>query len=275
MTPNSQSLPQSLQFLGFAERVTGNGTVIIPPVCNVPAGDFLMGSDPARDTFAQPDEMPQHQVNIPGFHIGRYPVTVAEYACAVNAKAVPAPQPFSDLFQEEQWHNQLRRPDHPVQVVFWEQARAYCEWLAHLTRIAWRLPTEAEWEKAARGTDGRLFPWGNADDTTRANAGSMGYLLADALRMTAGPGTTTRVGSYPSGASPYGAQDMAGNVWEWCSSLLDPYPYQPDDGRENPDGEGHRVLRGGSYFDQIWFARAADRGRISAPATIFGFRLAY
>lgn len=275
MGSDSRFLPASLQSLGFVGSVIRGSEVIVPPVCAIPAGAFLMGSDQERDSFAQRNELPQHTVTLSAFRIGKFPVTVAEYACAVRAKAVRAPETSSDLFEEEQWHNQLRKPDHPVQQVYHTDGLAYADWLAQMTGLAWRLPTEAEWEKAARGADGRVYPWGDAEDSRRANTGAMGYLFEDAQRMISGPGRTTPVGSYPSGASPYGPQDMSGNVWEWTSSLLSPYPYQANDGREDPQAHGNRVLRGGSYFDQIWAARAAYRGRLSAPASVYGFRIAY
>jgi formylglycine-generating enzyme required for sulfatase activity len=135
---------------------------------------------------------------------------------------------------------------------------AYCQWLSEKTGQAYRLPTEAEWEKAARGTGGRIYPWGNEWDETKLNSGE------------GGPGDTTPVGQYsPDGDSPYGAADMAGNVWEWTRSLWgrDPnepsfkYPYDPADGREDldaPDGI-LRVLRGGAFFSDRWLVRCAYR----------------
>ena len=130
--------------------------------------------------------------------------------------------------------------------VNWHDARAYCQWLAEETGKVVRLPTEAEWEKAARGTDGREYPWGDGFDQGRCNTGAS--LIRD----------TTSVGTYsPQGDSPYWAVDMAGNVCEWTSSLEKAYPYNAADGRENPAVEGRRVLRGGSFVmvqdeAQVW-----------------------
>src|SRR5262249_33065768 len=154
-----------------------------------------------------------------------FPITVAEYACAVRAEWVREPLRRHGV----SWHAQQCRPDHPVVNVSWDDAMAYADWLATVSRQPWRLPTEAEGEKAARGPDGRIYPWGDHWDQTRANTSD------------GGPGTTTPVGRNPRGASPYGAQDLAGNVWEWCSTLSLLYPYQETDGREAGDAYGRRV----------------------------------
>jgi len=136
--------------------------------------------------------------------------------------------------------------------VTWHDARAYVAWLRERTEESYRLPTEAEWEKAARSDDGRLWPWGNDWDAARANC------------KPAGPGTTTPVGQYsPKGDSHYGCADMAGNVWEWCSSEYRDYPYRAGDGREKLEGSsGRRAMRGGSWgSDNPGIVRCAFRCR--------------
>lgn len=261
----------TLDELGF-ERVVRDGCeLLLPPVCRVPEGEFVMGSDASRDEWARPSEAPPHRVWLRAFAISQYPVTVAEYACAVAAGVVEAPRPSGGIT----WEKQLARPTYPVVLVAWPAAHTYAAWLAERMGEPWRLPTEAEWEKAARGVDGRRFPWGDEWDPTRANTSD------------GGPGDSTPVGAYGErGASPYGALDMAGNVWEWVSSLVQPYPYDADDGRENPTAPGNRVIRGGSYGSltlRYWRlgppnARATQRG-VSLPSWLngagnVGFRLA-
>jgi len=248
-------LSSRMRSLGFMQGTTSGTIFIAPPLVNAAAGDFLMGSNPARDDQAQPDEQPQFHLTLPALQVGKYPVTVAEYAAFVRT-GHPAPP---------QWGAQQDKPDHPVVWVSWKDAQAYAAWLTQLTGEKWHLPTEPEWEKAARGTDGRIYPWGDAFDKARTNTSESGI------------GTTTPVGSYPIGASPYGAQDMAGNVWEWTSSLYGPYPYSIGDALENSNGTGIRVLRGGSWFRDAKDARAAYRLSGLAPsadsAFDIGFRL--
>jgi formylglycine-generating enzyme required for sulfatase activity len=239
-------LPQRLRDLGYRLRVIGGVEVIVPPVCDVPAGPFTMGSDKQRDFHTRDEELPQHQVTLGAYQIGTHPMTVAEYACAVRAGGATEPQ--TDGSQDITWQQQLTHLDHPVVYTTWFQAVAYAVWLARVTGERWRLPTEAEWEKAARGTDGRIYPWGNGFDKARANTGESGI------------GMTAPVGSYPQGASPCGAQDMAGTVLEWCSTLYRPYPYRAGDGREDmQDSTNKRVLRGGSWGYVPQLARAACR----------------
>ncbi len=235
--------PMPLYNLGFRGYTIGRMECILPPICSVPAGVFTMGSDKSRDQQAYDDETPQYPVEVDGFAIGQHPVTVAEYACAVQAKAVGEPEKIADV----DWATQQTHPDHPVVCISWKDAMAYVRWLAKLTGQPWRLPTEAEWEKAARGTDGRIYPWGDTFDKARCNTGESGI------------GTTTPVGSYSSGESPYHVQDMAGNVLEWTSSVYKPYPYTVSDGREDENSTENRILRGGSWFINQQHARAAYR----------------
>ncbi len=246
-------LPYSLRQLGFEALVRRDIPLIVPPRRPVPPGEFLMGSDKTKDSQAYDNELPQHRVTLAAYQMAQFPVTVAEYGSFVRAGQK----------EPQNWQSQLERPDHPVVYVSWHDAVAYAAWLAELTGQPWRLPTEAEWEKAVRGTDGRIYPWGNGWDKTRANTSD------------GGPGTTTPVGSYPTGASPCGAQDLAGNVWEWTSSLFKPYPYNSNDGREQPESTDNRVLRGGSWNYDPRRARAAYR--VNCTPDIFygdgGFRV--
>jgi formylglycine-generating enzyme required for sulfatase activity len=147
------------------------------------------------------------------------------------------------------WDDPARNlPNLPVVGICWFEALAYTRWLSDVTGCPCRLPAEAEWEKAARGTDGRIYPWGNGEiRPQRAN-----------YRET-GIGSTSPVGCFPSGASPHGCMDMVGNVWEWCCSLYRSYPYDPGDGREDLEAEGEPVLRGGSWRDGQSHARCAFR----------------
>jgi formylglycine-generating enzyme required for sulfatase activity len=132
--------------------------------------------------------------------------------------------------------------------VSWHDARDYCRWLGQKFGKAYRLPTEAEWEKAARGMDGRAYPWGNEFDRARCNS------------QEGGVGTTTPVGQYsPQGDSPHGAADMAGNVFEWTASLRRGYPYDRGDGREDPRAPGPRVVRGGAFNGGCLVVRCAYR----------------
>ena len=202
----------------------------------IKAGPFLMGSLPGEDSPAH--EQPQHEVDLPAFYICKYPVTNAQYAEFIKATKYPKPEKVG-------WFG-LNPPrqklDHPVVGVSWDDVLEYCDWLQEQTGRPYRLPTEAEWEKAARGVDGRLYPWGNEWEPGRCHHSSQG---------------TTAVAAYPTGASPYGCLDMLGNAGEWTSTLWGadptapdfPYPYKAQDGRESLKAEGlvYRIFRGGSY----------------------------
>jgi len=229
-----------------------------PELILIPAGEFLMGSDPSRDEEARDDEQPQHTVYLADYYIARTPVTNAQYAPFVEATLRELPR---------HWENReppAGREDDPVVYVTWYDAMAYCRWLAEATGKIYRLPSEAEWEKAARGTDGRIYPWGDeAPDESRCNFND--------LRTG-----TTPVGQYsPKGDSPYGCVDMAGNAWEWTRSLHQGYPYDPGDGRESPDAGSIRVLRGGSFYSYERGVRCAYRHRFYPDLTdgSSGFRV--
>jgi formylglycine-generating enzyme required for sulfatase activity len=233
-----------LQDLGFTMNYVDSIGFVVPPFCDIPEGTFVMGSNGELDKYAYIDETPQHEHETPAFQIGEYPVTVAEYACAVQQHIVPVPGDFKGT----SWSDQLRTPDLPVTSMSWLDAVTYCAWIGELLNKPIRLPTEAEWEKAARGSDGRIYPWGNSWDPDRANTPDQGagYLMP--------------IGVYPDGVSPYGVHDMAGNVWEWCNSLFKSYPYDHDDGREALFVGADRVMRGGAWYCVPYKSRAACRG---------------
>jgi formylglycine-generating enzyme required for sulfatase activity len=237
----------------------------------IPAGPFLMGSDPARDPLAFDIERwstteVQGTVDLPAFFIGRYEVTVAQYAAFVRTTG----HRVAD-------ENALKGgPAFPVASVSWTDALVYARWLqeslasgartpeplARRLREGWKvtLPTEAQWEKAARGVDGRIFPWGVEAKAERANY--------------EGPGPT-RVGAFACPECPYGLADMSGNVWEWTRSPYQPYPYDETNDAEGLDVEALWVMRGGSYNDIPRNVRAAVRGGADPGARrpFIGFRV--
>lgn len=230
-----QIVPPSLAALGFLGRTCDGIAVITPPLGEVPAGPFLMGTNPALEPEWAENEPRQRTVELPAYRIARFPVTVAEYACAVQAGALSEPNG---------WLTQVTHPDHPVVLISWKRAQDYAGWLAQTTGEPWRLPTEPEWEKAARGTDGRIFPWGNEWDPRRANTSD------------GGPGTTSPVGAYPGGVSPYGVFELAGSVNEWCGIPASSPQAQPG------DDVGKGYLAGGSWNDSPAWARAAHRSQL-------------
>jgi formylglycine-generating enzyme required for sulfatase activity len=225
----------------------------------VPAGNFLMGTNNKAEN-ASGDEKPQHLVDLPyEYFMGRFPVSNRQYAGYMEA--VGTRHPVSG------WE---KKQDHPVVDVSWNDAMAYCKWLNDLLKgklpvgLILRLPTEAEWEKAARGEKGLIYPWGDLFEKTKCNTneGSMG--------------DTTPAGAYsPQGDSPYGCAEMSGNVGEWTRSTYRPYPYQANDGREDIQAESNRVLRGGSFSHDAWNARCAYRFTLSIfnRSNLRGFRV--
>jgi formylglycine-generating enzyme required for sulfatase activity len=245
------------------------------------AGPFLMGE--GRE---------QHELKLSAFQIGRYPATNAQYGRFVETGGYRNANLWREAIQARfwrdgqfkgDWDDEARDrplafgepyslPNHPVVGITWYEALAYCRWLTEVWRKGGkiapdegvRLPSEAEWEKAARGTDARRYPWSDEFNPARCNVSETGI------------GTTSAVGMFPDGASPYGCLDMAGNVWEWTRSQYKDYPYDPDDGRENLEagGRARRVLRGGSFGSPVDFARCAfryhDRPNLRSD---FGFRI--
>jgi len=225
----------------------------------VPAGPFKMG-----DNFGDgmPRERPVHTVDLDAFYIGKYEITNAEWTAFRNSpdyddvslwpghRVLPKNQiPY---WTQAQNHGggTPGTDNYPVLGVNWDGATAYCNWLTKITGKKYRLPTEAEWEKAARGTDGRRYPWGDGIDRSLAN-----YVGAQAFD------TVQPVGSYPGNASPYGAFDMAGNVLEWCQDWYD-RDYYAVTPRRNPPGPAsgaYRVVRGGSFFVEAAELRSAAR----------------
>jgi formylglycine-generating enzyme required for sulfatase activity len=217
----------------------------------VPAGEFLMGSLD-DDPEALDDEKPQNALYLDAFWIDKTKVTNAQYHMCVDDGACEEPVCW------EQDH--FDAPDQPVVCVSWFDAQDFAAWAGG------RLPTEAEWEKAARGTVGRKYPWGNSEpDCRKANYG---------LECVGEP---SAVGSYPGGASPYGALDMAGNVWEWVADRYgeDYYSHSEANNPQGPVSGEFRVLRGGAFYIMERFVRCAFRGRDGPDSwtNFVGFRV--
>jgi serine/threonine-protein kinase len=220
----------------------------------IPAGEFAMGSDSYNT-----DEKPAHKIQLDAFYIDKYEVTNALYKTCVDADACLPPENKSSTTRSSYYGNS-EFDDFPVIYITWDMANTYCNWRgAHL-------PTEAQWEKAARGTDGRTYPWGENIDETFAN---YNFSMGD----------TTAVGSYESGKSPYGVYDMSGNVWEWVADWYSESYYMdsPLNNPMGPDVGTYRVLRGGSWLNDENVVRAANRGWNQLEYfdhTDFGFRCA-
>jgi len=219
----------------------------------IEGGKFLMGaqnwnpSQPNYDPEAYPDEAPVHEVEVNTFQIAKYPVTVWEYQAFVEGEGYLDKRwwtagGFGDKTEPANWQDQVAYPSRPVVGVSWYEATAYCAWAGV------RLPTEAEWERAARGCSGRKYPWIDGEpDVARANFAEGGVQHA------------TPVGLYPAGATPEGIQDLAGNVWEWVADCYAPYGERAEQNDAEPDTG--RVLLGGCWHNNSWSLRAAVRGR--------------
>lgn len=251
----------------------------------IPEADFTMGSDRRTDAKAHDDEMPAHSLHVTDYFIMKNPVTNAQYEQFRQATGHRAPLFWTNGYPSD-------KADHPVVGVSYYDAIAFCAWATQETGLPIRLPTEPEWEKSARGTDGRVYPWGKEWKQGASNI--------DELKING----TSPIGKFsPQGDSPYGVADMGGNVQEWCSSLFGPYPYDPADGREehvydlhNRDllpklietgctskiesdeaSIGKSVIRGGSWREGRFQARCAYRSW-AAPmhrSEDTGFRCCY
>lgn len=214
---------------------------IVMEFVRVPAGEFSMGSDTFKDPDARKDEKPQHTILLAEYLIGQNPVTNRQYQVFLLA---------SGHRQPLHWLNGIMPKDkenHPVVYVSWVDTVAFCSWLSKVIGMKVRLPSEAEWEKAARGVDGRIYPWGNqSPDGTLAN-----YAASD----------TRAVSEYIRGASPYGALDMSGNVCEWVNDFYNKNYYQtsPATNPAGPVWGEYRVLRGGSFSSSVDLIRTASR----------------
>jgi formylglycine-generating enzyme required for sulfatase activity len=249
--PSKSSLPSSeIALINFSPRPTIESTTVLPPteisdldalnnsipMLLAPEGEFTMGSNDG-DT----DEKPVHRIFLHAFYIDKYEVTNSLYKACVDAGVCEPPHDFRSKTHSDYYEN-AEFDDYPVIFVDWFQAKIYCEWRGAA------LPTEAQWEKAARGADGRTYPWGEGISCDKASYGSCRSDL-------------DRVGRYEGGKSPYGVYDMAGNVWEWVADWYSE-TYSQNSSTPNPSGPDqgeYRVLRGGTWDSNANNLRTSSR----------------
>ena len=281
-----------LLFLAISHAPSAISASLPDDMVVIPAGEFFMGSP--DDGFSFDDEQPQRKVYVSAYSIDRYEITNEHYHQFIAATGHPAPSHLTPNLTL--WNHNTPLPgseQHPVVNVSWKDAVAYCQWLGK------RLPTEAEWEKAARGTDGRRYPWGNDWDFAQANSASYWagrtvefkdrkewkafWATGEGARLSHEQGLngevlTMPVGSFPDGASLYGLFDMAGNVSEWVQDWYEPYSYlnAPLSNPQGPNGQLLKVVRGGSWLKPARNLRTSDRdyGYPSDRASGIGFRCA-
>ena len=269
-----ETVPRRLRRRKPRPLPTGNVVALEHELIYLPVGTFLMGSD---DPALKGACRPQHQVAVGPYCTARFPVTNADYQRFIDDN-FDYDVPFSPMryAQRYNWDRRSRtyprgREGHPVVLVTWTDALAYCRWLTEVTGYCCRLPTEAEWEKAASWDPAmgraRQYPWGDEFDEARCTVDAHGALRLD----------TTPVGQFGAeGDSPYGLSECAGNVWEWAGTLYVPYPYDAGDGREHPEAQGDRVVRGGAYDEGPLLARSAWRNGVQPDLRManIGFRVA-
>jgi formylglycine-generating enzyme required for sulfatase activity len=259
-TPTATPLPIPTLGIGSTKVSPIDGS----PMLYVPAGDFTMGSNDYND------EMPPHIVYLDTFWIDKFEVSNALYRKCVDAGKCSSPA-FNKSFSRSSYYGNSQYDNYPVVYVSWNDANAFCSWAGK------RLPTEAEWEKAARGTDGRKYPWGNVWDGTGLNFCDRNcpYGFKD-KNIDDKYADTSPVGNYPNGASPYGVMDMAGNVWERVVDFysVDYYRNSPSRNPNNETPGSNRVVRGGSWDNDANKVRVTSRHQV-APSDIgdtYGFR---
>ncbi len=245
--------------------------ILSPPMVHIQAGEFTRGGDECDN------EKPINQIYLDEFMIGKYPVTNEEFKAFIldggyENKDLWTPEGWQwrkdkEILEPDNWHDRKwNGPNFPVVGVSWYEAAAYADWLTRKTVKNYALPTEAQWEKAAPGTNGLIYPWENEFDKNLCNSWECGLQR------------TSPVGIFPSGESPYGCVDMAGNVWEWCRDWYGSNYYKSCP-KKNPCGPSTgslRVLRGGGWGNNVWSCRAAYRGyhHPAGRSAHFGFRLA-
>lgn len=259
-SPEESPVPESDLQKNLVNPIDGAEMVLIP------GGEFTMGATES-DKDADEDEKPTRKVYIKSFYIYKFEVTNRQYANFIGKTGYKPEGEWKLLFNKF-------TADHPVVEVSWEDALAYCKW------VGGRLPTEAEWEKAARGTDGRIYPWGNKWDPDKCNMKLMKTKRWKVAKLEKHDDIwygTLPVGSFKTGVSPYGVFDMAGNVEEWCSDyfLEDYYKDSPSRNPRGPRDGDARVLRGGGFFAEKEDVHCTSR-EDDDPAkwcNLYGFRV--